>query len=105
MPPDRPSTMWRPARSPDDGASLDCIGRSAPACSDERVEQRLRLGAFPVELADYDVHRAAVATDDDGARKDARRPRHRRVAFAVEQDRWLEGRTIEKAADDVGRFL
>ena len=78
---------------------------SAPAGGDEGVEQRLRLGALPVELADDDMHRTAVATDDDGARKDARRPRDRRLAVAVEQDRRRERRTVEEAADDLGSSL
>src|SRR6187431_3547974 len=98
MPPVRPSTMWRPASSAADDDTGEFTGRAIigeppgrasdeglatplrpTGRRDERIEEHLGFSAFPVEVADDDVHRHAVATDEHGARKDARRPGDGRV--------------------------
>src|SRR5215212_1180424 len=101
MPPLRPRTMRRPASSATGDGAAGSIASAPRRRSDERVEQRLGLGALPVELADDDVHRLAVAADDHRAREDARRPGDGRVAVAVEQDGRLERSLLEKGADDL----
>src|SRR6185437_9130696 len=121
MPPDRPTTMCRPARSllldvssPGDARScevdagtvamVDGVDSGVRAAAEQRVDQVARLCAAPIEIAQHGRDRTAEAIDEDGGWKDPWRPFARRVAVGVEEDGGSIRRPLQEAADHRRRF-